>query len=58
MNRFVTMIFADNQEQNESYNFRYMLLQPEKSDFVLAMIKEVETHKSRSHWALMKNIEV
>ena len=35
-----------------------MLLQPDKSDFILAMIKEVEAHKSRSHWTLMKNSEV
>ena len=35
-----------------------MLLQPEKPDFILDMIKEVEAHEARSHWTLMKNIEV
>ena len=35
-----------------------MLLQLEKSYFYLAMIKEIESHESRSHWTLMKNIEV
>ena len=35
-----------------------MLLQPYKSDLVLSMIKEVEAHKARSHWTLMKKSEI
>ena len=35
-----------------------MLLQPYKSDFILAMIKEVESHEARNNWTLMKNSEV
>ena len=35
-----------------------MLLQPENSDFILPMIREVEAHESRSHFTLMKNSEV
>ena len=35
-----------------------MLLQPDKSGFIIAMIKEVEEHGSRGHWILMKNSEV
>ena len=34
-----------------------MLLQPDKSYFVLAMIKEVESNEARSHWTLMKKSE-
>ena len=34
------------------------LLQLDKKYFILDMIEEVETHKSRSHWTLMENIEV
>ena len=34
-----------------------MMLQPENSSFILAMIKEVEAHKVRSHCTLMKNSE-
>ena len=34
-----------------------MLFQPENSDFILAMIEEVEAHGARSRWKLMKNIE-
>ena len=35
-----------------------MLLQLEKSYFILDMIKEVEEHESISHWTIMKNSEV
>ena len=35
-----------------------MLLQPYKSDLIIAMIKEVEAHESRSYWTLMENSEV
>ena len=35
-----------------------MLLQTEKSNFVLVTIKDVEAHEPRSHWTLMKNCEV
>ena len=36
------MVFAENQEQNESYTFKDVLLNTDKSDIILAMIKEVE----------------
>ena len=52
------MVFAENQEQNESYTFKGMLLQPDRSYFILDIIKEVEAQESRSHWTYMKNIEV
>ena len=35
-----------------------MLLQPDKSDFILATIKQVEAHKARNNCTLMKTIEV
>ena len=35
-----------------------MLLQPDKSDFILSMIKEVGLHEARSHCTLMKKSEV
>ena len=35
-----------------------MLLQPDKSDFIIAMIKEVEAHKAINHRTLMKKSEV
>ena len=33
------MVFEANQEQNDSYNFKYILLQLGKLDFILSMIK-------------------
>ena len=35
-----------------------MFLQPYKSDFVLAIIKEVQAHEVKSHCTLMNNIEI
>ena len=54
LNHFGPMVFAENKEQNESYTFKDMLLQPEKSDLIIAMIKEVKAHEAISHWTLMK----
>ena len=47
------MVFEENQKQNESYTFKDIFFQPNKSDFSLAMIKEVESHEYRSRWTLM-----
>ena len=38
------MFFLSNHEQNEAYTFKYMLSQPNKSDFIMEMLKEVEVH--------------
>ena len=54
LNHFGPMVFAENKEQNESYTFTDMLLQPDKWDFILVMIKDIESHEARSHWTLMK----
>ena len=35
-----------------------MLLQPDKSDFILAIIKEVESYEARNHWTIMKTSKV
>ena len=43
------MIFAANQEQNETYTFKDMMNQPDKNDFILAMQKEVEDHERRGY---------
>ena len=52
------MVFAENQEQNQSYTFKDMLLQPDKSDFIIAIVKEVEVHEVINHWKLMKKSKV
>ena len=33
-------------------------MQPDKSDFIIAKIKEVEAHEAINHWTIMNNIEV
>ena len=35
-----------------------MLLQPDKSNLILTMIKEVESYEAMSNWKLMKKSEV
>ena len=52
------MVFAENQEQNESCILKKIFLQLEKSYIILANIKEVEAHEAKKHWTLMKNSEV
>ena len=58
LNHFGPIVIASNQEQNGSYAFKEILLQPGRSDFILAMIKKVESHESINHWTLMKKIKV
>ena len=58
LNHCGPMVFASNQEQNESYTFEETLLHTDKLDFILATIKEVEAHESRSHWKITKNSKV
>ena len=41
LNNYGPMVFSSNQEQNESYTFKDVFLQQEKSDLILDMIKEV-----------------
>ena len=55
LNNFGPMVFVSNKEKNESYHFKDMLLQPYKSYFILATIKEVEAHETIIHWTIMKN---
>ena len=46
MHHFGYMLFAANQEQNETYTFKNMLSQPYKSGFIMEMLKEVESHQN------------
>ena len=58
LNHFGPIIFVANQEQNQSYTFKDMLLQPDNSYLILTMIKELEAHEARIHWTLTKNSKV
>ena len=55
---FCPMVFSENQEQNKSYNFKDMLLQPSRSDFILSTIKEVEAHEHIINLKVMKKSEL
>ena len=48
LNKFGYMVLAANQEK-KSHTFKYMLLQPEKSNLIISMIKDIEAHEDRSH---------
>ena len=38
LNHFGNMIFVANQQQNKTYKFKEMLLQPNNSEFIMAML--------------------
>ena len=57
LDNFGFMVFAASQEKKEFYTFKDVLLQQDKSYFVLSITKAVEAHESRSHWTLTKNSE-
>ncbi len=40
-------------ENNECYTFKEMLLQPDKREFLEAMLKETNEHESRGHWLVV-----
>ena len=50
-----TMVFAENQRQNESYTFKDVLFQTDKSYFNKAIIKEVEENEAGNYWTFIKN---
>ena len=54
INVFHTMVFAANQEQNETYNFKDTLCQDDCRQLIDAMMVEFNAHEDREHWTLMK----
>ena len=49
------MVFVANQEQNETYTFKDMLSQPDKSISSMEIPKEVDSNEILSHLILLKN---
>jgi hypothetical protein len=43
---------------NETFNYKEALQQPDKIEFIKAMINEVDDHKTRKHWTLMKRYDL
>ena len=48
------MVFKVNQDKNETYIFKEMFSQPDKSVFIMSMFKKVEYHETKNHWMLTK----
>ncbi len=53
LNKVYEFAFAANQQQNETYTFKDAMLQDDASDFIKAMIKEINDHESNNHWTMM-----
>ena len=49
LNNFYPTVFVENQEQNESYTFNDFFLKIDKSDFILAIIKAIESYKNKNN---------
>lgn len=52
----VSQIFATLSD-NETYTFKDAMAQPDKDDFLKAMIKEANDHHDRKHWEIVKRTE-
>ena len=52
------MVFAANQEKNGTQNFKDMLYQDNFRQLVNEMMVEVNSHKYKDHWTVMKQKEV
>ena len=53
LNAIPHMVFAAGKENNECYTFKDMLAQPDKCEFLEAMLKETAEHESRKHWSVV-----
>lgn len=53
LNEIPHMIFAAGKENNECYTFKEMLAQPDKKEFLQAMLKETAEHEGRGHWSVV-----
>eukprot|EP00957_Ditylum_brightwellii_P023323 1760911-Ditylum_brightwellii.AAC.1 len=58
LNDMHPMAFAANQQQNEIYTFKDMMIQDDAKDVIAAMLKEVEVYKNRNHWTCMLKSDV
>lgn len=47
------MVLASGKENNECYTFKEMLSQPDRKEFLEAMLKETAEHESREHWTVV-----
>ena len=47
------MALLAGKENNESYTYKDMLKQPDRADFIRAMLKETDDHENRCHWEVI-----
>ena len=52
------MAFMEEKENNDTYTYKEMLKQPDSTDFIQAMIKEVQDHEQRNHWTVIPRHQV
>ena len=53
MNNLHTLSFLTDLSTNDVFTFRQAMKQDDKADFVRAMEKDIEDHKSRNHWTVV-----
>ena len=58
LNYLNPMAYASTLSDNETYTFKEMLQQPDKNDFIMAMIKEIQDHENREHWSLFPRADI
>ena len=51
LNMVTNNVFVSNKNaDNDTYTFSDMMKQPDKAEFIKAMINEIEDHDNRGHW--------
>ena len=50
--------YSTEQSGNDVYTFKEMLKQPDKNEFIKAMMAEIKDHESRQHWVLFKRSSI
>ena len=51
-------VFVHSEIDNETHHFKEMLKQPDSSDFIKAMEKEINYHETRNHQELCKRFDI
>ena len=53
LNSLHHMALLAGKENNESYTYKDMLKQPDRADFIRAMLKETDDHENWNHWEVI-----
>ena len=52
------MVFLATNSENDTYNFKEVLQQSDKSEFIKAMMIETHDHENRNHWELYERSKI